>query len=538
MGRELVIGHVFKSLNLKNGDNYRGWVTDEKKPRRHGGGTCKSKNGDKYVGGWRHDMRFGHGRLDRKNGDRYEGGWGNDAMDGFGEYRYAADHSTYRGEFREGARHGRGLQTFEDGTTYDGQWVDDRKQGRGVLQRRGGDLVYGEWEDDDMSRKLEEWEIAEFLGKAVEPQEEYEYVYAYDDGPSGDAAAESKADARSCTSLFGWDAIATFFGATATPSGSRKKRRQKKKGIRQGKLVDARETASGEQPKRRVGVSAETGGASDDDGDAPAVVHSKTEQQRTRIESILRENILFKACGEEQLAECIDAMFEVRKGPGAEIIVQGEEGDNFYLVDAGEADVFVNDNEGKPVNVATIQPGGFFGELSLMYSQPRTATVKGRTDCTLWALDRRTFRRILVNAQSSKAKLYESFLDKIEMLDALTAKEKAELADALEQRTWQDGEYVIRQGEKGDSFFIIERGEARVTKSKKPGKGKEKDITTLARGAYFGELALINDAPRAASVIAKGQLKTLSLDRECFTRLLGPVESVLKNAMDKYNESK
>jgi CRP-like cAMP-binding protein len=43
--------------------------------------------------------------------------------------------------------------------------------------------------------------------------------------------------------------------------------------------------------------------------------------------------------------------------------------------------------------------------------------------------------------------------------------------------------YVIRQGEKGDSFFIIERGEARVTKSKKPGKGKEKDITTLARGA-------------------------------------------------------
>jgi hypothetical protein len=43
-----------------------------------------------------------------------------------------------------------------------------------------------------------------------------------------------------------------------------------------------------------------------------------------------------------------------------------------------QADVFVNDNEGKPVNVATIQPGGFFGELSLMYSQPRTATVKGR----------------------------------------------------------------------------------------------------------------------------------------------------------------
>lgn len=69
----------------------------------------------------------------------------------------------------------------------------------------------------------------------------------------------------------------------------------------------------------------------------------------------------------------------------------GEEGDNFYVLDSGTAAVKVKD-----VVVATLRPGQAFGELALMYSAPRAATVTAADACRCWAMDRRSFRRLLI----------------------------------------------------------------------------------------------------------------------------------------------
>ena len=53
-------------------------------------------------------------------------------------------------------------------------------------------------------------------------------------------------------------------------------------------------------------------------------------------------------------------------------------------------------------------------------------------------------------------------------------------------------------------------------------------------GDYFGELALLKNEPRAANVIAKTKLKVVSLDRNSFKRLLGPLDDILKRNMDSY----
>jgi len=55
------------------------------------------------------------------------------------------------------------------------------------------------------------------------------------------------------------------------------------------------------------------------------------------------------------------------------------------------------------------------------------------------------------------------------------------------------------------------------------------------KGDYFGELSLLRNEPRAATVKAKGHCVVLGLDRRAFKRLLGPLDNILKRNMEKYN---
>jgi cAMP-dependent protein kinase regulator len=59
-------------------------------------------------------------------------------------------------------------------------------------------------------------------------------------------------------------------------------------------------------------------------------------------------------------------------------------------------------------------------------------------------------------------------------------------------------------------------------------------VFNYQKGGFFGELALIKNAPRAANVIAKSDCKLLRLDRMSFKRLLGPIENILKRNSDAY----
>ncbi len=95
------------------------------------------------------------------------------------------------------------------------------------------------------------------------------------------------------------------------------------------------------------------------------------------------------------------------------------------------------------------------------------------------------------------------------------------------------GEEIIKQNEQGDKFYIIEEGECFATKVFEEG-GEAQNVKDYQKGNFFGELALIKNEPRAASVIAKTDCKLLSLDRLSFKRLLGPIENILKRNSDSY----
>ena len=182
--------------------------------------------------------------------------------------------------------------------------------------------------------------------------------------------------------------------------------------------------------------------------------------------------------------------------------------------------------------VATIESGGSFGELALMYNAPRAATVvSAEPGCRLWALDRVTFRRILMDSTFQRRRMYESFLEEVPLLSSLTAYERSKIADALETQKFTAATPIIKEGDAGEAFYLLETGECEAYK-----EGVDKPVKFYKKGDYFGELALLNDAPRAASVVSKGDVKVATLGKDGFQRLLGPVEGIMRRNDPSKNE--
>ncbi|KAL8610218.1 hypothetical protein ACOMHN_038913 [Nucella lapillus] len=309
---------------------------------------------------------------------------------------------------------------------------------------------------------------------------------------------------------------------------------------------------------RRKSVSAETyNPETDEDGGEAKVVHPKSDIQRQRLADVVKNILLFRSLDQEQMQEVLDAMFEKSVNPGEHIIDQGDDGDNFYVIDSGTYDIYV-DIDGQPKLVGNYDNSGFFGELALMYNMPRAATIIASSPGTIWALDRTTFRRIVLKTAFLKRKKYETLLENVPLLKSLDLYERMNVADALLTRTYENGEQIINQGDAADVMYFVESGQVRIAMVNKdtdtgsdssdvmqeetcntsveeaqPSAG-EKDLTIVEKGGYFGEVALITHQPRAASAYAQGTVKCAVLDVHAFERLMGPCMNVLKRNMGEY----
>ncbi|KAI6077260.1 CAMP-dependent protein kinase type II-alpha regulatory subunit [Aix galericulata] len=269
------------------------------------------------------------------------------------------------------------------------------------------------------------------------------------------------------------------------------------------------------------------------------VVHPKTDEQRCRLQEACKDILLFRNLDQEQLSQVLDAMFERKVKPQEHVIDQGDDGDNFYVIEWGLYDIVVaKDNQARCVG--RYDNHGSFGELALLYNTPRAATIVATTEGALWGLDRVTFKRIILKNNAKKRKTYELFIESVPLLKSLEASERMKIVDVIGEKVYQDGERIIAQGDKADSFYIVESGEVKIMIKSKTMTSKEAnqevEIARCRRGQYFGELALVTNKPRAASAYAVGEVKCLVMDVQAFERLLGPCMNIMKRNITHYEE--
>lgn len=284
----------------------------------------------------------------------------------------------------------------------------------------------------------------------------------------------------------------------------------------------------------RQSVSAEAYGAWNKKGDFTAPVYEKSDEQKARIQAVLGTSFLFQSLEAEEMKTVILAVKEKKADGGVKIINQGDDGDSMFIIEEGTVECFKT-IDGAEKLVKTCSPGDAFGELALLYNCPRAASVITKESTVLWELDRETFNRIVKDSAANKRTTYMDFLKKIPLLSNIDEYEMMTIADALKVENFSAPDIqVIKQSDPGDKFFIVFEGECYVMKAFTPGS-EPRQVMTHKDGDYFGELAIIKNEPRAASVYTKtDKVKLLSMERKTFKRLLGPIEEILRREAKRY----
>jgi putative ABC transport system ATP-binding protein len=123
---------------------------------------------------------------------------------------------------------------------------------------------------------------------------------------------------------------------------------------------------------------------------------------------------------------------------------------------------------------------------------------------------------------SSETAIICEFLRGLAPFGELTTAEFADIAERMRRRRFSRGDVIIRQGDFGETFYLVRSGSVDVTR--RAGTTNQEDhVTTLGPGTCFGERALIEDELRNASVVAAEEVEVYTLTKTDFWRLLGQI---------------
>jgi len=285
--------------------------------------------------------------------------------------------------------------------------------------------------------------------------------------------------------------------------------------------------------KARQSVSAEAYGQWNQKKAFTPPSFPKSDEQKARLEATITNSFLFSALEPADMQTVLMAMKECNFEAKQEVIKEGDDGDFMFVIEKGSLDCIKTIN-GEDKIVKTCDPGDVFGELALLYNCPRAASVVAKDACTCWQLVRETFNHIVKEAAVKKRNRYEQFLTSVALLQGMDQYEKSQIADALKCETYSKGEIIVKQDDPGDKFYIVEEGELYAEKTRADSGAAR--VMDYKPGDYFGELALLKNQPRAASVIVSSDgAKVLSLGRQSFNKMLGPLQDLLKRNVDKYS---
>ena len=225
------------------------------------------------------------------------------------------------------------------------------------------------------------------------------------------------------------------------------------------------------------------------------------------------------ALGDAELADLAGRVARRRVTAGQGVVKEHSAPDSFFLVRSGRFAVTEQTADGGERLLRHLGAGDAFGELALLERRPRTATVRAEMSGQLFVVDAGTFGRLLAPAMPTSGLMatYQRSLLEVWALPPFRHLDQAAAATLSGRGEWVSrgpNEAVVTQGEMGDRFYVLAAGQAEVVRD-----GQQ--IAILHAGDHFGELALLHQIPRTATVRTMTPARLFSLDADTFTALVG-----------------
>lgn len=194
----------------------------------------------------------------------------------------------------------------------------------------------------------------------------------------------------------------------------------------------------------------------------------KTASEKLRIADAIKTSVMFRNITDDQREMIYGVMEPIPVKAGTWVIKQGTVGDRFYIIDDGVFEVRIlgegEVDDGTGGALIHVYEGSVakhlhpcFGELALMYSAPRSASIIARSDGHLWGLHRSAFRQVLAQSQGTRKELGNK-ISSIPLFQGLTEEESNKVTSAFDEIAFGRGENIIEQGHFGDAMFVITSG--------------------------------------------------------------------------------
>jgi CRP-like cAMP-binding protein len=222
------------------------------------------------------------------------------------------------------------------------------------------------------------------------------------------------------------------------------------------------------------------------------------------------------------------------------IFRQGEPGDKMYIVQTGLVEIS-RDRDGKPLVLANLETGDFFGEMALVDNSPRSATARAASDCHLFELERESFVERVSKSPDIALHVLRTLCGRLVDTNILfsgdesgemepdTPQEKGQTVSGMEiqsvpsifevsfpesEYAWfEEGEKIFSNGEPGDAMHYIVEGNVEISRDV---DGEYTTLVILGPNSIFGEMALITDESRNADATAREQTCLVSIKKDEF----------------------
>ena len=340
------------------------------------------------------------------------------------------------------------------------------------------------------------------------------------DNRRGSQGASSEFDVSALKESFGKDDVADSLDAVALPT----------EGARPVRKTVSKEKSRAIQKLKKQGESMKLV-VQEEVVDLKKLATPKTAEEKEAIAEAIKASVMFRNVTKGQRELIYSCMESMKVKAGQWVIRQGSVGDRFFIADEGKYEVrIVPDGEedvtGQGGHIVHQYEGSrerhahpSFGELALMHSAPRSASIIATSNGHLWALHRAAFRQILLEAQDHRKDL-KRILGTIPYFEHLDSDGINKLAAIMEDITFGRGENVIMQGQKGDKMFVIDSGSAYSTAV----VGGETKRKTLNKHSFFGEEILSGDEDAyGETVMALHTLTCWQLDANLLKQTMGPL---------------